>query len=175
MGRRDRLLMEFTRLESGREGLLRRVERIPIERLEAQPKPGAWSVAQVVAHLAVAEETSLAYLRKKLHHGGHRPVTVIGALRLLTLDLALSSPVRWKAPRIIADIPPASWAEATARWTQVRAEWRNALAELPPSFASHGLFKHPVAGKLSLIQGLRFMATHVRHHSAQVERILAQP
>ncbi len=161
-------------MERERTGLLNDVAGIPAELLERTPGQGAWSIAQTVVHLAMAEEGTLAYLHKKLAYGGHRTVTITGVLRLVILRIALALPIRWKAPRSIAVIPEMPWEEALARWDVVRGEWHRALEELPMGLVHHGLIKHPAVGKLSVAQGLHFMARHVRHHREQVRRTLRQ-
>ena len=83
-------------------------------------------------------------------------------------------PVRWRAPQIIADIPEVGWKDALARWDRIRHDWRSTLEQLPSELATHDLFKHPVAGKLTLLQGIRFMATHVQHHRKQILRTIRQ-
>lgn len=164
----------FTRMERERKAFLDSVSHIPEDLLEQSPATGKWSIAQIVVHLVQAETSALSYLRKKLHHGGHGPVRLAGTFRLVALRCALATPVRWKAPRIISDVPHINWQDATMQWRSVRDDWRRSLEDLPPGTAAHGLFKHPVAGKLTLAQGLRFMATHVRHHHGQAMRHAGQ-
>ncbi len=172
MSSRTRLLKEFQHLQRERDALLAQLQPHAPDVLERVPANGGWSIAQVVVHLALAEESALAYMRKKLDHGGGQPVNFVGSIRLTLLNAALALPVRWKAPPIIATVPALPWPQAVARWEAVRTAMRDAYATLPPGLEHHALFKHPLAGRMDLVQGLRFMRRHVRHHRGQVQRTL---
>jgi uncharacterized damage-inducible protein DinB len=172
MTARTRLLKEFQYMQQERHALLAALEGHDATQLARCPAPGAWSVAQVIAHLTMAEEGALAYLRKKLAYGGHAPPGVAGGMRLTLLRAALALPKRWKAPPMIAQVPEVDWPTALARWEAVRMDMRDTYAQLPPGVEYNALFKHPVAGRMDLVQGLRFMRSHVQHHRAQIERAL---
>lgn len=167
-----RLLKEFQHLQHERLELLASLEQHPADRLARRPAPDAWSVAQVVLHLAMAEEGALAYLGKKLQYGGQAPPGLAGHLRLVLLRGALALPKRWKAPPLIATVPAVEWPTALQRWEAVRLAMRDTFAKLPPGVEQQALFKHPVAGRMDLVQGLRFMRSHAHHHRAQIDRTL---
>lgn len=122
----------------------------------------------------MAEETSLAYLKKKISYGDPGSIGWVGWFRLLALRAAFALPVRWKAPALIAEIPAHSWVEAAERWDTIRNAWHELLNTLPSGMARKALFKHPSVGRMNLIQGIRFMQVHVRHHGHQIERTLVQ-
>ncbi len=174
MPTKTRLLQRFAVFETERQGLLVRLDRVPHALLETPPTPGAWSVTQVLLHLALAEGSAMAYLSKKLEVGGHRPVGTSATFRLFLLNTALALPIRFKAPAIVAHVPPCTYATARSQWDSVRADMRNTFAALPDELVGHGLFKHPSAGKFDMVQGLSFMGRHVRHHRGQIERTLRQ-
>ena len=49
---------------------------------------------------------------------------------------------------------------------------REAYEALPEERLGQALFKHPFAGRLDVVRGLRTIHIHVRRHAKQVERIL---
>lgn len=170
---RRTLLSRFSKLEAQRSDLLRMLEKEAPLRLEQAPRPGAWSAAQVVLHLAMADETLMAYLEKKLSLGGHTVPGASAPFRLAFLNLALALPIRFKAPKVVATIPEVSFAEARSRWQNVRQRMQNTFTTIPEPFIGHGLIKHPSAGKFDLVQGLGFVHWHVKHHQPQFRRILS--
>jgi uncharacterized damage-inducible protein DinB len=174
MTRKDQLLRQFAKAEVERRSLLGSLEHLPMQVLERAPRPGAWSVAQIIAHLALAEARSLDYLEHKMRSGEPAPVGAWSGLRLGLLRAALRLPLRFKAPTVVATLPPCSFSEALRSWDEVRTRMAATYAALPPALASHGLFKHPSAGRFDTVQGLAFMRDHVRHHRAQVLRTIRQ-
>jgi uncharacterized damage-inducible protein DinB len=174
MTRKDQLLRRFAKAEVERRALLDTLEHIPTSVLERQPGPGAWSVAQIIAHLALAEARSLDYLEHKLRSGDHAPADASAGLRVVALRAALRLPLRFKAPAVVATLPPCSFSEARRAWDEVRSRMAAAYAALPPEVATHGLFKHPTAGRFDTVQGMAFMRDHVQHHRAQIFRTIRQ-
>lgn len=172
MTNKERLLARLERMESDRLSLMQRLAGIPSDKLAERPGPDKWSVAQVMMHLVVAEEGALAYLKKKLAYGGHRRAGLLSGIRLALLELAIKSPFRYKAPAIVADIPDCSFEAANERWASVRADMRRTYTELDEAVIGHELFKHPMAGRIGLLLGLRFMHVHMVRHTGQIERTL---
>lgn len=174
MTRKDQLLLQFSQAEVERRALLATLEPLPLLVLERSPGPASWSVAQVIAHLALAEARSLDYLEHKLRSGDHAPVDLMSGPRLLMLRGALHLPLRFKAPAVVATLPPCSFGEARRSWEEVRTRMATTYAALPPEVTTHGLFKHPSAGRFDPVQGMAFMRDHVWHHRAQILRTIRQ-
>ena len=170
---RRTLLARFSKLEAQRSALLRMLENEAPQRLEQAPQAGAWSAAQVVLHLAMAEENMVNYIDKKLSVGGHGVPGASAPFRLALLNLALALPIKFKAPKVVATIPEVSFEEARIRWQNVRERMVETFATIPEPFIGHGLIKHPSAGKFDLVQGLGFVHWHVKHHQPQFRRILS--
>lgn len=172
MDRKACLFRTLTRMEAEREALVTSLAAYSTESLERKPRLNAWSVAQVITHVVIAEETALAYLHRKLDLGGHGPSTFRSALKLGLLRVALALPIKYKAPPAIAAIPDCTIAEALERWDLVRQRLHSTCSELDEALVRRELFKHPVLGKLGFNDGLRFLRTHALHHRAQVRRTL---
>jgi len=170
MPQRTALLRRFAKLEAQRTALLRTLEGVPQEHLERSPGDGKWSVAQVILHLAMAEEGLMNYIDKKRSVGGHAPVGLDAPLRLGLLTTALALPFKYKAPAVVAQVPTVGYGEACTRWEAVRARMAQTFRDIPEELIGHGLIKHPTAGKFDLVQGMRFVHWHVKHHLPQVHR-----
>ena len=174
MNRKDQLLSRFAALEAERQKWLGKLEHYEAALLAAPPPTGGWSVAQVVLHLAMAEARSVDYLEKKLAVGGHTPVGTDATFRFALLRMAMILPLRYKAPAIVATVPACTFAEARMEWDRVRQRMAANYTALPEELVGHGLYKHPAAGKLNVLQGLAFMGDHVRHHRRQVLQTIGQ-
>lgn len=140
--------------------------------------PESWGATEIIQHLQLSEGGLWRYLKKKSHaKPSELPATDLDSDRAgIELMRLLESNRRWKDPTG-GLISPAGDAAEPAR---VFDEWREshgpAWSELNQLFQdSHWwtvkLFKHPLAGYLSLSDTLAFNAAHIAHHVAQLERL----
>ena len=169
------LRKRFDRLEANRRALFDSLKGLDEERLRHQPGEGRWSIIQVLGHVTLAEEATLAYLHKKMQDPSNIPAAGLASLARLAVGAAvLRSPLRRKAPARTAD-PPASrsLSEAREHWDRVRADWGAFLQSLPPDLVGRAVFRQPFAGRKSNAHTLGFMDEHLRHHAKQIERLRA--
>jgi hypothetical protein len=54
----------------------------------------------------------------------------------------------------------------------VRRGWQELLDAFPPGLEGRLVFRHPVAGRLSLADTLAVLQAHLDHHVPQVKRAL---
>ena len=166
------LLKAFDEMEAERMAIFSEFD--PIDpRYNRAAADGGWSVAQVCIHLGGVEAQGLAYMRKKLSGGAVDKATFSTWYRATLLRLALWLPIRYKAPSILKE-PDAtiSFVDAMAKWSDGRAQLRQFLADFPVSMLDAEVFKHPAAGKITIVQTIKFMHEHQNHHVRQVKRIL---
>lgn len=174
MATRKELLKAFDRMENERQQLLQRLERYSEEVLTKKPDKDSWSVTETVYHLKVAEDGALQYLLKKLEVGGHQKATFGAAIKQRFLNLAVSLPIKYKAPPI-AQIPKGiniPYTQAVAEWNEVRTGLRKQYDSMDERIIGDELFKHPLVGKLSVLQSVKFMRQHALRHIGQIDRIL---
>lgn len=160
----------FDRLERQRLEWLAQLEAAPAAAVTRAPGPGQWSPLQNVEHLILAEAGSLRYLLHKRQQGQPPPPPdAAAAWRLGLLLISLWQPAwRFRAPEPVSQ-PRAdrSLAATAAEWAQLRAQLRQLLAELPPEWHRGPSYRHPVAGRLTLVGMLRFFEAHVARHQRQ--------
>jgi uncharacterized damage-inducible protein DinB len=176
MATRKELLAEYGKMENERQQLLKRLEQYSEEILTKKPDADSWSVTETIYHLKVAEEGALKYMRKKLEVGGHAKATFGAGIKQKLLSLAISLPIKYKAPKV-AQIPEGtnvSFAQALAEWNEVRNGLKADYESVDESIIGNELFKHPAAGKLSILQSVKFMRQHMNRHIGQIDRILKQ-
>ena len=96
-----------------------------------------------------------------------------GACKSAVLKMVMRSRFKVKAPPGAGEVPErAELGELTEEWTRVRGDWRDFVAGFPGELAGRAVYKHPVAGRLSLDQALGFLIEHLARHMGQLERTL---
>lgn len=167
------LSTQYERIEASKAEILARLDGLDDEQLNRRPAENEWSAIQVICHLVRAESLSLRYIRKKMQGDDPGDGGLGAKLRSGALSLILKLPLRYKAPSRSAELPERADLEATrCEWEEGRAGWKELVDSLSPEQARKTIFRHPVAGRLTLSQTLRFMDNHIKRHTGQVERIL---
>ncbi len=164
----------FARLERQRERLLATVRAVDTASQEYRPAPGAWSAADVVQHLVLVDE--LAARQLITPREGSRPRRIATTrLAYFVMLVVLRTPIRIKAPSK-AVVPSAHVALAAleSRWNAARAHLEEHLASLAPDALRRPVYRHPIAGWLTIPETLGFLEAHVAHHAAQLARIARQ-
>jgi uncharacterized damage-inducible protein DinB len=164
----------WRRLQDERSVLLAGVEGVDDDRLRRPGPAGAWSIVQILGHLTLAEQHTLAYIRRKMQDPSLPRAGALSFWRMAIVATALRSPIRARAPERTAN-PEADCTLAVVRerWDAVRRDWAQLVDTLPPALADRAIFRHPRVGMMSLAHTLAFMREHVRHHERQVQRRLA--
>ena len=170
----DAVRSRWQRLQDERRVLLDSLIGVDDERLRRSGSDGAWSVIQILGHLALAEQHTLSYIRKKMQDPALPRAGALSFWRTAVVAIALRSPIRAKAPERTAH-PDAdcTFPDVRARWDGVRRDWEELVNTLPPALADRAIFRHPRVGMMSLPHTLGFMYEHVRHHRRQVVARLA--
>lgn len=145
-------------------------ERITAEEL-ARQRPGKWSVAEILEHLALTFDGTRRNLQKCLDTGARRATRATFRQRwgvLMVVELG-RFPTGVQAPPFTRPkgLPP------EAALTAVRenyAAMERVMAACAARFGTRRpLADHPILGPLSLRQWRRFHQVHVRHHLRQIK------
>lgn len=163
-------------LEEERGGLLSLLQVRTDEELNHKPGPGKWSAIQVMHHLIISEELSLGYVRKKLSFQPDlKKAGFTEGIRRLVLRVYLGLPFKFKAPKGVNDEALPShvpFEDTVRRWDAIRSELAGFMEGVAPGLADKELYKHPLAGRLTLQGMLEFYLTHFRRHREQIIRTL---
>jgi hypothetical protein len=165
---------KLSKLESITNSLLNDLENHNPEILHLSPDDSQWSVVQVLNHLKMVELGSLGYVRKKIL--GIDNVSNIGfpsQLGMLLLKTSVSLKMKYKAPKSVSN--PAgdtSLDLVIVEWKESRKQLTDFLEKYPDEWINRAIFKHPITGRISLPQMLRFFQIHLKHHINQIARIL---
>ena len=163
----------FERMEATRAGLLRSLASLDAETLNRKPDPQSWSILQVIAHLTKSEGGTLQYIRKKTQDPGALPSAgVMAWLRAAALVAGFHSPLKFKAPKGLSDLPETSEFQAASfAWAEVREDWREFVEAFPDTLGGKMIFRHPFVGLLGPAQTMVFLNGHLENHVRQISRI----
>ncbi len=144
--------------------------------LNAKPFAGAWSALQVAQHLIAAERLSVWYVKKKTTDPNALQRAGLGAwARQQLLGLTLSSPVKFKAPAMVSEekFPAeATFEKVSEDWLKARMELAELLEIAPRDWQKKLVYRHALAGRMTLIGMLEFFEQHFNRHQKQIERTL---
>ena len=162
----------FRELEDRRAALIAEFTGWSFRRLCFRPSPGAWSVVEVLDHIVKAESGTIEDVRL-----GLRDPHVLGDEErpgIAALDRALRSDRTFKVPAEAAAIYPddqTTLSEIAERWEEARSALRSLLETLVPYDLRCGVFYHPFAGWMTVVEVLDHFSAHLYHHGFQLERL----
>jgi hypothetical protein len=169
----------YDRLEVDRKILLAKVELVPDEKINRQPAPGKWSLGEVLSHIVASERGSTGYMKKKSL--GIDQVDNSGIVESLKIGLLIASQrlpfLKFKAPKILLDHTPQLHSAETIirQWDKARTDLKTFLEAVEDKNLRKKIYKHPIAGRLDVVQAITFYREHIIHHSPQINRLLHQP
>jgi uncharacterized damage-inducible protein DinB len=151
------------------------VNNLDVERFNQKPDEKSWSIAQIMEHLYLAEEFSLSYMSKKMKARDKlKKAGLSSFFKSKLLNACLRSSVKFKAPSLTNpsdnQYKPNDF---TAQWMSHDEKFKQYLSDFPAELVYVEIFKHPVAGKLNMIQTLQFMSIHAQRHKNQILNRLA--
>ncbi|MGH7354752.1 MAG: DinB family protein [Candidatus Rokuibacteriota bacterium] len=161
-------------IDSARATLLEGVKGVPQRRAEWRSAAGEWSICETLDHLIRAEAGCgrlVAALAKQGRPPYPRDVT----------EFAWTPPTaagqRWLVPVPDVAAPgPVQPIEHLVEGLRAQDQWTTKalerLTEVDPRAATA---PHPIIGPMNLAQWCRFIAYHLRVHTAQVEEIKRAP
>jgi hypothetical protein len=131
--------------------------------------PGKWTIAQILAHLALGTDLSSSVFEERKNKTGMRRRTTPGqaVLRHLLLMVGTFPPGR-RAPQATTppdhpdvDLVAAQYRMALERFATMVETW-------PEKRQLEVFVKHPLLGDLNLPEWGRFHYLHARHHARQI-------
>jgi uncharacterized damage-inducible protein DinB len=161
-------------LESQRLQVLKDLSAYDNTVLNKRPHPEAWSVVQVLSHLVAAEASSVAYMRKKLSFTSQIPKAGVKSyFRRLALDLVFALPFKFKAPKGLDNLPEfTDFNELKNKWASQRLDLQAFIESLPDNVLESEIWRHQIAGKMTIAQMLDFFHDHVKRHQGQIKKTL---
>ncbi len=157
-------------LQTERDRLIELLRRFDKEQLNRSPEIGVWSPMEVLHHIIISEEGSLKYVKKKLSFNPVLPRTsLISTLRYQVLIGAIHSPFHFKAPsEVVPQSKEYDLESLENHWQKVAGELHNYLVDIEPRLLDYQVYKHPLAGRLSIVQMVGFLKHHLLRHKKQI-------
>lgn len=164
---------KFTEIQQLNEDLFDYLKEEDHEILQKKPGENTWSIGQVLGHLIMSEKSSILYCQKKIKAGDQLPETGIRTLwRMFLLERAFNGNRKFKAPSYVASPENLTLEAAEEKWKKVRQQLYEFLERYPDKYLKKAIFKHPFAGRISIIQMMDFFSIHQRHHRKQMKNII---
>jgi len=153
-----------------RARLEREVRALPPDLCTRRPSPNEWSVAEVLEHLALVEESIVARMRELLAQPGDHPAGRRVRVPLFVVSWRLPS-LRVAAPKAVLPTAQPSVADSLARLARSREGLTAALASADDSTLRGKRFRHQVLGALDLLEWAEFVSYHELRHLAQIRAV----
>jgi hypothetical protein len=149
-----------------REDLIDAASVIPESHWKRRPGEGAWSAAEVIAHVTMVEQTIIERASK----GVQKPPKIVPFWRRLHVPLALAT---WRGIKRKTPIPldPGLVADRQPAFDQLLGA-RKATLEFVEATRDRDLedyrFPHPFFGSLDVYEWLRMIGCHDVRHAKQI-------
>lgn len=167
---------KLQRLDSDLTLLLEVLKDYSEKTLNKKPAEDKWSVMQIMNHLILVEGYGQSYVKKKLSFNPElKKAGLPVAWRTFLMKTYLKFPFKVNAPDAVSGehLPEySSFWETAKKWKQQREELRTMMENMPLEHFDKELYKHPLAGKLTLIGLLDFNEGHFARHKKQMNKIL---
>lgn len=166
----------FQRLEEQRNTLLQNLQTHSPQQLAAKPSSDKWSALEILTHLYTSERLSFGYIKKKSQGIQHlKNAGLQQAFLVPILKISQRLPFKFKAPNVVKENTPEALPLdiLISQWNLMRIELKSHLENIPDKHVHKLVYKHPIAGRLSLPQALQFFAEHINHHKPQIKRTLS--
>lgn len=163
-----------------REALLAEVEGLSPTQLDHKPTSDAWSVSEVLHHLALAAEATVRLANVMRDRMAERPPpadllpeeSVLGSIDALVAGADEGKAV---APDRVTPRSYVPAEESLARLRAAQMKLLEILEALSPYDLRELTYRHPFFGELNLYQWFLIGGWHERRHTRQIERIKSSP
>jgi len=148
---------------------LKRVEGLPSEALQAKPREGGWSAAEVSWHVGAINNAFAGLIDGSVPNARPAPE---GFVETPWTEIAMRVPVKLEAPAKFH--PPADLTaeRALTLLRQSKDTMLKALAGLTEERATGFTVKSTVGTPVNLYQVGTWAAAHVARHNAQVKKLI---
>lgn len=165
-------------IDETRGRLYDRVEALSPAQEKFRPSPDAWSIAEIVEHLAIMEERMsrlFVMMVKKADAAGAQA----GGQRFRSFSLdqfvERSLTEKYTAPETVHPSGKLAIEDSLARMRRSRAQLHELRPKLEAIDLSSMTYPHPAFGPLDLSQWLAFIGVHEARHLRQIETVMSSP
>lgn len=168
------------RISEDRRGLVESVAGLAPSQVDFRPAPDAWSIADVLHHLALTEEAQVrlqSMFVERSREGALSPDpdpnrSVIGSIAEIT---RMADGRKAQAPDRVKPRSHVPAPESLGRLEASRARLLESVEALSEFDLRALTYRHPFFGELDAYQWLLVTGWHERRHRLQIERIRESP
>jgi len=167
----------FDSIDETRAKLAATVSNLSGSELNFRPAENAWTVAELVEHVAKTEASIVPLVFRLLKNAEAEGATSDGTINppiSLAEQHEKARATKFQAPEMIRPEGTASVAESLAKLMESRETIGGLRSRLEAVDLTNTAFPHPAFGKLNLYQWLAFIGLHEGRHLEQIEKILAE-
>lgn len=166
-------------ISSNRQALLDEVTALTDTQLDYKPADGAWSISDILHHLALTDEANLKLTYRALKHAEQRNVPEDAtpdesALNALDGLAEILRTTKAQAPDFVAPQAHLPARDSIARLKASREKMLESIERLSRYDLSELKYTHQLLGELDMYQWILLAGGHERRHAAQVGKIKAQ-
>ncbi|MEL6769459.1 MAG: DinB family protein [Bacteroidota bacterium] len=169
------LQRRYDALERRRRSALATLRPLAPAARQRRPAPETWSLNEVVHHLVLVDEGMARSIRCYLDQPPRQPAAS-APFKVLAMRAFFALPTRVRIPAQVAAITPRDTPDfetLAADWSAARAGLGSMLEAVPAERLKAVAFKHPLGGRMSLVDAVAFIGWHQDHHRKQLRRTLA--
>ncbi|HNP20143.1 MAG TPA: DinB family protein [Fulvivirga sp.] len=173
----SKIKIQFDKLEVLKTKLLDQLTKFNDDQINFKPAPDQWSLGQVMFHLHLVEQRVFEYISNKSQDTASLNETGLKeSWRMFLLHLFLKFPIKFKAPKVVADAMPDSINMEQLRidWQSHREQMKELLNNQDEKHLHLKIFKHPRIGYINMFQTMSFINAHHRHHLKQINGLLSK-
>ena len=170
----EQLVKSYESIESVKNKFLKKMDGISDDAFNKKALDGKWSLAQTFYHLHLVESGTIYTIQKNLKADKVKlNAGFDNIFRSIFLGLVLKSPFKFKAPKLVSDLPERiSLQEIKDLFEKNNQNFKSILNDLPKELESKQIFKHPLVGLFTINQTLDFVREHYLHHERQLDKLL---
>jgi DinB superfamily len=157
------------RLDSIHSKLVGTISPIDDPLFSTSPAAGEWSIAEIVHHLCLVEESVIKGLETELS----KPPRRVGFLKkLIPTSIVASRMLRVKAPESVVPLDPPARAEVIANYDALRTKLKELCFSHGEDRLKRLVFKHIALGEIDGIAAVSFVGYHELRHYKQIREVI---
>jgi hypothetical protein len=168
----QQVIDRFLKFTQKRNHFLSHLQQLKFDQLNHPLTTGGWTLLQHMYHLFLIDKKANEYFKHKLENYRDLPDTTFSTkFREWMLITALKMPFKYKAPTLAANLPKIIDLEhITKQWKETDMSFINFVNSIQNENIYLAWFKHPSAGRISLLGYVKFIEAHFDHHKKIIEK-----
>ncbi len=168
----EKVLTKYEQLQDENALIMQDLKKLESTELNYKSNDKKWNIIQVLNHIKSTEAGTLKYIHKKMKYGGLKMTNWSAGTRAFLMRSLNNSSIKFKMPSVLTQPSvDGSLQSIQNEWNELRDQWRTFIKNFPDEDLNKAVFRHPIFGRLSLLQTMDSMISHQNHHKKQINRI----